>query len=102
MPHSAIVQGNYKVMHFYESPDIPMLFDLSTDRCEVDNIATRHPEIQDRLHKQLMTYLQDVGARIPKPNPDFDQEAYSQAKEHGERLRWGAFSGTRMLGEDER
>jgi len=49
-----------------------------------------------------MTYLQKVGARIPKPNPDFDQEAYSQAKEHDERLRWGAFNGTRKQEEDEK
>ena len=49
-----------------------------------------------------MTYLQKVGARIPKPNPDCDLEAYSQAKEHGERLRWGAFTGTRKRGEYEK
>ncbi|KKK69602.1 hypothetical protein LCGC14_2932390, partial [marine sediment metagenome] len=31
MPHSAIVSGTQKVMHFYEAPDIPMLFDLAAD-----------------------------------------------------------------------
>jgi len=102
MPHSAIVKGDYKVMHFYESPDTPMLFDLSADRGEVNNIATQHPDIHKQLHEHLMTYLQKVGARIPKPNPDFDQEAYSQAKEHDERLRWGAFTGTRKREEDEK
>jgi arylsulfatase A-like enzyme len=31
MPHSAVVSGTRKLLHFYERPDIPMLFDLSKD-----------------------------------------------------------------------
>jgi arylsulfatase A len=29
LPHSAVVSGQRKLLHFYERPDIPMLFDLS-------------------------------------------------------------------------
>jgi arylsulfatase A-like enzyme len=101
MPHSAIVIGHYKLLHFYDRPDLPMLFDLSTDRAEVHNIADRHPEMWKRLNKEMTSYLEQVGARIPKPNPAFDQEAYQQAKEYERRISWGAFAGSRSLEEDE-
>jgi len=102
MPHSAMVSGTRKVMHFYESPDIPMLFDLAESDGEVSNIAREHPEDHKRLYTAMMTYLKDVGARIPKKNPDYDPDFYKNQKEYAERMRLGAFEGKRPLAEDER
>ena len=31
VPHSALISGKYKVLHFYAEPDIPILIDLSKD-----------------------------------------------------------------------
>ena len=42
MPHSAVVSGDFKLLHFYDSPNTPMLFDLSADMGEVNNIAEQH------------------------------------------------------------
>lgn len=102
MPHSAIVSGNHKLMHFYDQPDVPMLFDLSKDIGEVNNIAAQHPEQHRKLYTDMMTYFEDVGARMPKRNPEFDAEIYQQDKEYGKRKNWGAFRGTRPLEEDEK
>lgn len=101
MPHSAVVSGSRKVVHFYERPDVPMLFDLSADRGEVHNIATTNAGEHKRLYEQMMQYLTDVGARLPKPNPDFDANVYRQAKEYKARVAWGPFENSRDLDEDE-
>ena len=102
MPHSAVVSGNRKLLHFYDQPDVPMLFDLSQDMGEVKNIAVQHPEEHRRLYTDMMAYFEKVGARIPKQNPDFDLKVYQQDKEYDKRKAWGAFEGSRPLEEDEK
>lgn len=101
MPHSAVVSGDRKLLHFYDRPDVPMLFDLSGDMGEVHNIAATHVEDHQQLYNQMTTYFKQVGARIPKLNPDYDAEVYKKAKEYDERVQWGAFEGSRVLEEDE-
>ena len=44
MAHSALRSDSRKVMRFYEHPDIPMLFGLSTDEGEVHNTAGAQAE----------------------------------------------------------
>ncbi|MEO0447752.1 MAG: sulfatase/phosphatase domain-containing protein, partial [Verrucomicrobiota bacterium] len=101
MPHSAIVSGARKVIHFYERPDIPMLFDLKTDERETTNIAATHPEEHQALFNEMMRYFGEVDARLPKPNPDYDS-AHSQAtREYATRVAWGPFEGQRPLDDDE-
>lgn len=102
MPHSAIVSGTKKVMHFYEHPEIPMLFDLAQSDGEVENVAKKYPEEHQRLYNEMMRYFAEVGARIPKNNPDYDPTVYKKAKEYKSRLEYGAFEGKRPLDEDEK
>jgi arylsulfatase A-like enzyme len=102
MPHSAIVSGTKKVMHFYEAPEIPMLFDLSEDEGEVINIAQQRPEEHQVLFDEMMRYFEEVGARIPKENPDVDMAVYNQADRHEARVMWGPFEGERPLEDDEK
>lgn len=102
MPHSAVVSGNRKLLHFYERPDIPMLFDLTSDMGEVHNIAPAHPKEHRRLYDDMMGYFDKVGARIPKWNPNYDAAAYRKSKEYDQRIQWGPFAGSRPLEEDER
>ncbi len=102
MPHSAVVSGSHKVLHFYERPDVPILFDLAKDQGEVHNLAGQHPERHAKLLGELTAYLKKVDARIPKPNPDYDPAVYRQAKEFEKRVQWGPFTGSRPLAEDEK
>ena len=102
MPHSAVVSGTRKLLHFYERPDIPMLFDLTQDMGEVHNIAPAHPKEHRRLYDEMMGYFDRVGARIPKHNPNYDAAAYKASKEYEKRIQWGPFTGSRPLEEDER
>jgi arylsulfatase A-like enzyme len=102
MPHSAIVSGSWKVLHFYGRPDIPLLFDLSTDEGEVHNIADRYPQKHKRLYDAMMGYFDEVGARMPKLNPAYDPAVYQADKDYELRQKWGAFTGSRPLEEDEK
>jgi hypothetical protein len=79
-----------------------MLFDLAVDMGEVSNIAREDPQTHERMFKQMMSYLVQVGARFPKKNPDFDMELYrADPKTDRERLKWGPFEGNRELEDDE-
>ena len=102
MPHSAIVSGTHKVIHFYGHEDVPMLFDLAKDEAETTNLAAKHPERHRQLFGEMMRYFKEVGARMPKVNPDFDPEAYKTTKAYDDRLPYGPFAGRRQLAGDEK
>ena len=102
MPHSAIVSGTKKVIHFYERPDIPMLFDLVSDEGEVKNLAAENPDEHQKLFNEMMRYFKEHGARIPKENPNYDSNKYKQASGAEIRELWGPFKGERPLEEDEK
>lgn len=102
MPHSAMISGNQKVLHFWGHDDIPMLFDLSGDIGEVRNIAEEYPDEHRKLFDQMMSYLEEVGGRIPRINPDYDPEKFEADKDYWYRVNWGPFSGERPLDDDER
>lgn len=102
MPHSAIVSGDFKLLHFYESPNTRMLFDLSSDMGEVNNVASLHPEKHKQLYDSMMDYFATVGARIPRQNPNYVQAKYQADKDYGKRQAWGAFEGQRPLEDDEK
>lgn len=69
-PHSAIRLGDYKLLEFYETGQ-RLLFNLKTDLAERNDIAKANPEIAADLGKRLKTYLAEVNAAMPKPNPDY-------------------------------
>jgi len=70
-PHSAILSGNMKLIHFYETGE-NHLFDLKADIGETKNLAAKQPELTAKLSKQLADYLSEVRAEMPKPNPNYD------------------------------
>ena len=102
MPHSVMISGTSKVVHFYERPELPILFDLSKDMAETENIAPQQPDTHRKLHGEMMAYLKQVGARLPKVNPGYDPEAYKSVKGYDERAKWGPFDGKRPLEDDEK
>ncbi|HEY1051714.1 MAG TPA: sulfatase, partial [Prosthecobacter sp.] len=69
-PHSAILSGSMKLIHFYETGE-NMLFDLKADIGENRNLAAAEPQLAARLATQLAGCLSEVGARMPKPNPNY-------------------------------
>jgi hypothetical protein len=67
----------------------------------VTNIARQDPQRHQKLFDEMMSYLKEVGARFPKPNPDYDPEIYMMDRKTKTRIQWGPFEGQRTLEDDE-
>jgi len=70
-PASVILLGKYKLIRIYESGK-RLLFDLSTDVSECNDLGDTMPEKVEELDQRLTEYLREVNAQMPRANPDFD------------------------------
>ena len=70
-PHSAILLGDLKLLHFYED-NRDLLFDLSKDIGERDDLAGKRPSETKQLRARLDKYLVAVDAQLPTTNPNYD------------------------------
>ena len=50
----------------------------------------------------MMEYLNEVGARLPKVNPNYDPAVYQKDNLGNQRVLWGPFAGQRPLEDDEK
>ena len=70
-PQAAIRSGNYKLRKEYDT-DRLMLFDLSKDIGETNDLSSSHPDLTKKIHKKLNDYLAEVQAKIPTKNINYD------------------------------
>lgn len=70
-PHSAIMLGNWKLIHFDEDDGVS-LFDLAKDIGERNDLAAQMPKEAKMLRDRLQKYLVDVDAQMPTVNRQFD------------------------------
>ena len=70
-PQSAILLDNFKLMKFYEDNRV-MLFDLSKDLGERNDLAISMPDVANKLSHRLEKYLGDVDAQFPTTNSSDD------------------------------
>jgi arylsulfatase A-like enzyme len=70
-PHSAIIDGNYKLIKFWNTGK-EELYDLNKDLGETHDLAAGLPQKFKELDKKLMSYLQKMHAEIL--NPDLNQK----------------------------
>lgn len=70
-PHSAILLGDYKLLHYYETGE-NKLYNLANDLKENRDLSDEMPEKADELNRLLTSYLADIGADLPVSNPQFD------------------------------
>ena len=72
-PHSAIMLGPYKLLHYYEDDSV-RLFDLTKDIGERRNLSKAMPGKAAKMKATLVAYLKAVSAQMPRPNPKSDPE----------------------------
>ena len=70
-PQSSILIGSLKLVHLYES-DTDLLYDLSKDVGERNDLKASMPSEAADLRKQLDDYLAAVDAQLPVINPAYD------------------------------
>lgn len=75
MPTSSIRQGDWKLIRCYcdndDQTDRFELYNLHDDLGETKNLAEQMPEKAATLNKVLQHYLDETGAVIPPPNPNY-------------------------------
>lgn len=69
-PHGAVREGRWKLIEWFEDNRVE-LFDLPADLGEAHDVSREHPEIARRLRAELRKWREDVGAKMPTPNPLF-------------------------------
>ena len=70
-PHSAIRDGDWRLVHFYEDGHAE-LYNLADDVGEERDLATDMPDKAAELLGKLDAWRAAVGAQEPLPNPDAD------------------------------
>lgn len=70
-PHAIIRDDGWKLIHYYED-DRNELYHLPTDPGEISDVSRTHPARTQALWNQLDSWLGEVGARRPKPDPRYD------------------------------
>ena len=70
-PAAAVRAGDLKLIEFFDGSPLE-LYDLGDDIGESTNLAAKMPDEARRLQKMLSDWRRSVGARMPKPNPDYD------------------------------
>lgn len=75
-PSSAIRQGDFKLIEFFENGGRWELYNLRTDPGEEHDLAAKMPEKVASLSQSLKTWQKETAASLPRgDNPDYDPKA---------------------------
>lgn len=72
-PSGAMRRGRYKLIEEFEDGSLE-LYDLETDIGEEHNLAAEKPELAQRLQAELKSWRDQVNAKMPTENPDWNPE----------------------------
>ena len=72
-PAGAIRSGDWKLLEFFEDNRLE-LYNLVEDIGETNNLARKHPEKARQLYDRMVRWREEVGARLPTPNPKYDPD----------------------------
>lgn len=72
-PSSVIRLRGWKLIHYYEDGR-EELYNLNVDPEEADDVSAENPELAKKLRAQLFAYLDEVGARFPQPDPEYNAD----------------------------
>ena len=71
VPYSIIREGSFKLIKRYEGKPFE-LFNLKVDISEENDLSQIFPSKTRQLDAKLRRWLQLTGAKLPKPNPNYD------------------------------
>lgn len=71
-PGSSVREGDWKLIEFFEDGRLE-LYNLREDIGEEHNRVADHRDMANALHGKLAAWRQSIEAKIPQPNPDWNQ-----------------------------
>jgi arylsulfatase A len=71
MPYAAIRSGDFKLVEFYNDSSVE-LYNIRADISEKTDLAKTNPQKAAELRARLHAWQKEVGAQMPKPNPQHD------------------------------
>ncbi len=74
VPYSIVRSGDWKLIKRYEGKTFE-LFNLRTDMSEKEDLSESMPQKVRELDAKLTAWLGTVGAKLPRPNPDYNPDA---------------------------
>ena len=78
-PSAIILDQDWKLIRYFEDGR-EELYNLVTDEGEHHDVAAVNPARVKALGQRLSAWLAETDARMPIPNPNFDEAAYAQEK----------------------
>lgn len=82
-PSSIVRDEEWKLIHYYET-DSQELYNLKNDPFEENDLAASEYKIKEKLYSELMSYLNDMQANFPMPDPQYDPD---KRKKYEQRIR---------------
>ncbi|HVX61668.1 MAG TPA: sulfatase-like hydrolase/transferase [Pirellulales bacterium] len=70
-PYGAIRAGDFKLIEFFNDLRVE-LYNVREDIGEQHDLAAAMPEKVDQLRARLHAWREEIGAQMPRPNPDYD------------------------------
>lgn len=74
-PGGAIREGNWKLIENFEDDSVE-LYDLAADQSETKSLASTETARAADMRRKLQSWRASIGARMPLPNPDFNEAAH--------------------------
>jgi arylsulfatase A-like enzyme len=74
-PAGAVRRGDWKLIEQFEDGSLE-LYHLADDLGETRNLAAVHPDRAAEMRAELAAWRQRVGAQMPTPNPNFQEELH--------------------------
>jgi arylsulfatase A len=72
-PGGAIRMGDWKLVEFFDGSPCE-LYNLTEDIGESDDLADANPDRVSAMRRELALWREEVGARMPTVNPDYDPD----------------------------
>lgn len=70
-PFSSVLEGDFKLIKFYENGGYYELYNVKSDISEKKNILSAYTDKVKQLKADLEKFLKETNARIPVKNPDY-------------------------------
>lgn len=86
-PSSIIRLGDWKLIHYYEDGH-EELYNLNNDLEEQNNVAAENTQKVKELSDKLFAYLNEVGAKFPEKDPEYNSEKEKEYLQNVINKRW--------------